>query len=103
MFEGVRNSLKTGIQSSILKAEDNLENPFAVRVLKVLFLVKYIKEFKSTIRNLCVLMYHNFDENLADLTKKVEEALNILEQQTYIQRNGELYEYLTDEEKDVEK
>ena len=103
MFEGVRNSLKTGIQSSILKAEDNLENPFAVRVLKVLFLVKYIKEFKSTIRNLCVLMYHNFDENLADLTKKVEEALNILEQQTYIQRNGEVYEYLTDEEKDVEK
>lgn len=48
-------------------------------------------------------MYHNFDENLAELTKKVEEALNILEQQTYIQRNGEVYEYLTDEEKDVEK
>ncbi len=33
----------------------------------------------------------------------VEEALNLLEQQTYIQRNGEVYEYLTDEEKDVEQ
>lgn len=102
MFEGIRNSLKTGIQSSILKAENNLENPFAVRVLKVLFLVKYIKSFKSTVRNLCVLMYHNFDENLAELTKRVEEALNILEQQTYIQRNGDVYEFLTDEEKNIE-
>ena len=37
------------------------------------------------------------------LRKTVEEALNLLEQQTYIQRNGELYEYLTDEEKDVEQ
>ena len=28
------------------------------------------------------------------------EALNLLEQQTYIQRNGDQYEFLTDEEKD---
>lgn len=34
---------------------------------------------------------------------KVQEALNLLEQQTYIQRSGNLYEFLTDEEKDVEK
>lgn len=35
--------------------------------------------------------------------KKLEAALNLLEQQTYIQRNGDLYEYLTDEEKDIEE
>lgn len=103
MFEGFRNSLKTSIQSSILKAEQHLENQFAVRILKALFLVKYIKGFKSTIRNLCVLMYNNFDENVSDLTKRVEEALNLLEQQTYIQRTADVYEYLTDEEKDVEQ
>lgn len=103
MFEGIRNTLKTNIQSSILKAEQHLENEFAVRILKALFLVKYIKGFKSTVRNLCVLMYHNFDENLADLTKRVEEALNLLEQQTYIQRTADVYEYLTDEEKDIEQ
>lgn len=102
MFEGIRSSLKTSIQSSILKAEQHLDNEFAVRILKALFLVKYIKGFKSTVRNLCVLMYNNFDENLADLTKRVEEALNLLEDQTYIQRTADVYEYLTDEEKDVE-
>jgi hypothetical protein len=71
--------------------------------LKTLFLVKYIKEFKPTVRNLCVLMYGDFNQDLPALKKEVEEALTLLEQQTYVQRNGELYEYLTDEEKDVEQ
>ncbi|HNJ86489.1 MAG TPA: BREX system P-loop protein BrxC, partial [Agitococcus sp.] len=34
--------------------------------------------------------------------QRLEHALNLLEQQTYIQRHGEFYEYLTDTEKDVE-
>ena len=34
--------------------------------------------------------------------KAVQEALNLLENQTYIQRNGDEYEFLTDDEKDIE-
>ena len=37
------------------------------------------------------------------LNKELTEALNLLEQQTYIQRNGEVFEFLTDEEKDIEE
>jgi hypothetical protein len=103
MFEGIRTSLKTGIQSAIRQAEQHLGDPFAVRLLKTLFLVKYVKEFKSTVRNLSVLMLDRFDQDIPALRKKIEAALNLLEQQTYIQRNGELYEYLTDEEKDIEQ
>lgn len=103
MFEGIRTALKSNIQRAILTAEKHLDNPFAVRLLKTLFLVKYVKEFKPTIRNLCVLVLDGFDRDLPQLRRKVEEALNLLEQQTYIQRNGEQYEYLTDEEKDVEQ
>ena len=103
MFEGIRTALKSNIQRAVLLAEKNLDNPFAIRLLKALCLVKYVKEFKPTIRNLCVLMLDGFDQDLPQLRKKIEEALNLLEQQTYIQRNGDLYEYLTDEEKDVEE
>ncbi len=103
MFEGVRTALKAQIQRSVLVAEKNLGNDFAVQVLKALFLVKYVKEFKATLRNVSILMLDNFDSNITALTRKVEEALNLLEQQTYIQRNGEVYEFLTDEEKDVEE
>jgi len=103
MFEGIRTALKANIQSSILKAEQQLDNKFAVRLLKALFLVKYVREFKATVRNLCVLMLDKFNQDMPELRKQVEEALNLLEQQTYIQRNVDQYEYLTDEEKDVEE
>ena len=103
MFKGIRTALKGPIQQPVLRAEKNLQNPFAVKLLKALFLVKYIKEFKSSVRNLCVLMYDRFDLDLSSLKAGVEEALNLLEKETYIQRNGELYEYLTDKEQDVEQ
>jgi len=103
MFEGIRTVLKSNIQQSILRAENNLDNPFAIRLLKTLFLVRYVKEFKPTLRNLCVLMLDSFDQDLPKLSKTVEEALNLLEQQTYIQRNGGQYIYLTDEEHDIEQ
>ncbi|WP_462164398.1 BREX system P-loop protein BrxC [Pseudoalteromonas xiamenensis] len=103
MFEGIRTALKTANQQSILKAENNLDSDFAVRLLKALFLVKYVKEFKPTIRNLCVLMHDSFSRDIPSLKLKVEEALNLLEKETYIQRNGDLFEYLTDEEQDIEK
>ena len=103
MYEGIRTALKTNIQRPVLTAERNLGNPFATRLLKVLFLVKYVKEFKSTVRNLSILLFEDFGQELMQLQKKVQEALDLLEQQTYIQRNGEQYEFLTDEEKDIEQ
>ena len=103
MFEGIRTALKSGIQQAIIQTEKNLDNPFALRLLKALFLVKYTQEFKATTRNLCVLMLDGFDKDIPALKKQVEDALNLLEQQTCIQRSGAYYSYLTDEEKDVEQ
>lgn len=103
MFEGIQTALKAQTQKAVLAAERQLGNEFALKVLKALFLVKYVKEFKPSLRNICVLMLHGFNQELPQLRKTVEEALNYLEQQTYIKRNGEFYEYLTDEEKDIEK
>lgn len=103
MFEGIRTALKARIQQAIITAERNLHDAFAIEVLKALFLVKYVKSFRPTIRNLCVLMTDSFNRDLPALRSKVTEAVNLLEQQTYIQRNGDLYEFLTNEEKDVEE
>lgn len=103
MYEGIRNELRGEIQSSIILAERNLDNRFAVKILKVLFLVKYFSNFKTTIRNISVLMIDDIDVDLKEHEKKIQEALNTLENQSYIQRNGENYEFLTDDEKDVEE
>jgi len=103
MFEGIRTALKGSVQTSIQVAEGNLDDDFAVRVLKALFLVKYYRQFKPTLHNLSVLMLEHFHQDLTALRKKVEEALNRLESETYIQRNGDVYDFLTDEEKDIEE
>jgi energy-coupling factor transporter ATP-binding protein EcfA2 len=104
MFEGIRTALKSAAQQSIQIAEKDIQDidHFAVRVLKALFLVKYVKEFKPTVRNISVLLLSEFDADQTKQRRKIEEALSFLERNTLIQRNGEVYEFLTNEEKDVE-
>ncbi len=102
MFEGLKLVIKGTIQQSILDSENNLENKFAVQVLKALFLVKYVKEFKPTLHNISILMIDHFNLDITGHQQKVEQALNQLESQSYIERNGDLYDFLTNEEKDIE-
>ena len=103
MYDGISSSLKSNVQQSVLLAESNLDNAFAIRVLKALFLVKYVRQFRSTAHNVAILMLDRFDADMTAHRRRVDEALGVLEQQTYIQRNGDLFEFLTDEEKDVER
>lgn len=103
MFAGIRASLKSAAQRSIDVAERNLDNELAIRLLKALFLVKYVESFQATPRNLTVLVYDRFGLDLPALSEQVKEALTLLETQTYIQRSGNVYEYLTNEEQVIEE
>ncbi len=109
MFAGISAALKSAAQSAVLQAEKHLPDPtsdvtiLANRLLKALFLVKYVDTFKATPRNLTVLVYDRFGLDLNGLGKQVQEALNLLESQSYVQRNGNVYEYLTNEEQEIEK
>lgn len=103
MFAGIRASLKSAAQRSIDVAERNLDNQLAIRLLKALFLVKYVESFHATHRNLTVLVYDRFGLDLPTLAEEVKEALSLLETQTYVQRNGNVYEYLTNEEQVIEE
>ena len=103
MFAGIRASLKSAAQRSIDVAERNLDNDLAIRLLKALFLVKYVESFQATPRNLTVLVHDRFGLDLPALLEQVKEALVVLETQTYIQRKGNAYEYLTNEEQVIEE
>lgn len=106
MFTGIRQAVKSAATRNIATAEAQLpEGPVrdvAVRLLKALFLVKYVGDFSATPRNLTVLLYNRFGQDITELNRKVSQALDLLEQQTYVQRNGSVYEYLTNEEQDIE-
>lgn len=102
LFDGIRSTLRSEVQAAIINAEKNLENPLDVRVLKALFLVKYVKEFVTTPKNIATLLVDHLEIDLMEREKQVQESLNRLEDQTYVQQIGGVYEFLTDVEKDVE-
>lgn len=76
---------------------------FNVNVLKTLFMIKYVKEIKANIDNITSLMISDIDTDRIALKKQVEEALNVLVRQTLVQKNGDIYVFLTDEEQEINR
>ena len=102
-FDGLSSIIRGDVQTQIQKATDILE-PFEAKVLKTLFMIKYVKEFTPNVDNISTLLVGTIiDIDISDLKKQVQSALNTLINQTYIQKVGEQYEFLTDVEKDIEK
>lgn len=104
MFDGIENTLRGDVQSSIKRAMGHFDDPLASRILKALFLLKWVTPFKASPRNVAILLIDNPETvDIAAHEKAVKENLDYLEQQTLLQKNGDLYEFLTDTEKDIEK
>lgn len=77
------------------------EECFDVNVLKTLFMIKYVKEIKANVENVTSLMVSNIDDDRMELSQRVEEALKRLVKQTLVQKNGDIYIFLTDEEQEI--
>lgn len=102
-FDGLSSIIRGDVQTQIQKATDILE-PFEAKVLKTLFMIKYVKEFTPNIDNITTLLVGTIiDIDISALKKQVQSALNTLINQIYIQKVGEQYEFLTDAEKDIEQ
>jgi hypothetical protein len=76
---------------------------FSLEVLKVLFMIKHVKEMPSTLDRLTTLMVSNINEDKLILKNKIDEALKQLEAETLVQKNGEEYDFLTNEEQDINR
>lgn len=86
----------------ITHAADNSKlNEFDVEVLKVLFMIKYVKEIKANVDNLTTLMITNIDDERIGIRNKIEESLKKLIKETLVQKNGEVYIFLTNEEQEI--
>jgi len=103
-YETVEAFLDSNIRTVILRAEDNSRlTKEDVEVLKVLFLIKYVKEMPSNIENIATLLVRHIDDDKIELKKQIEESLKRLIKETLIQKNGNEYMFLTHEEQDVNK
>ncbi len=105
-FDSFYSTIEQFIDYDIKTVFSNAErraslDEFAIRVLKVLFMIKHVKEMPATIDRLATLMVESIDEDKAALKEKILEALKALEAETLIQKNGENYDFLTNAEQDV--
>lgn len=76
---------------------------FDIRVLRILFMIKHVKDMPATIDRLATLMVESINEDKAALKSRIFDSLKRLEDETLIQKNGEEYDFLTNAEQDVNK
>ena len=107
LYAGIDKTVKSLAKKTIDNAERDWRNQnkdFEIRLLKALFLVKYIdKKFRATADNLSVLMRSSFDQKPHELLEKTKDALAWLENNICIKKNDDVYTYLTNEERDIEE
>jgi len=110
-YDALENFLDHSHRGVIIRAyENDMINPehkekvFAVDVLKVLFMIKYVdKVVVANIDNITSLMASNIDDDRIALKEKVEDALKVLMRQNLVQKNGDIYVFLTDEEQEINR
>lgn len=110
-YDALENFLDHSHRGVIIRAYENeIINPehkekvFAVDVLKVLFMIKYVdKAVVANIDNITSLMASNIDDDRIALKEKVEDALKVLMCQNLVQKNGDIYVFLTDEEQEINR
>lgn len=103
-YDTIEAFLDSTIRTVIIHAQDSaVLSDFDVEILKVLFMIKYVKEIPANIENLATLMVRDIDEDKIDLKKKIEESLKRLIKETLVQKNGDQYIFLTHEEQDINR
>ena len=73
------------------------------RLLQVLFLIRYVEEIKGNVDNLVTLCLDEIDADRLALRPRIEDSLGRLEKETLISRNGDVYFFLTNEERDINR
>lgn len=105
-YDTLHSFLDTSVRSVIERAEKAVNNGDGlieedVNLLKLLYLIRYIDDIKSNIENLTILIVDTITVDKIVLRGKVVESLERLQKQNYISRNGDVYQFLTDEEQDI--
>lgn len=87
------------------KAADNGDGIEAldVDVLKLLYLIRYVDDIPANLDNIVILMADDIRLDKITIRETVRGCLNRLMSQNYIGRAGEIYNFLTDEEQDIQR
>lgn len=107
-YDTVHSFLDSSIRNVIERCDKaandgNGIEPQDVDVLKLLYLVRYIDDIKANLDNLVILMADDIRVEKIALRESVKGSLDRLMSQNYIARSGDVYNFLTDEEQDIQR
>jgi hypothetical protein len=107
-FDSLYSILDGSIRRVIDRCQKAAENgdgieAYDVKVLKLLYLIRYIDDVKSNLDNITILMADNIGVDKIALRAQVQKSLDRLKHEHYIDRRGDAYIFLTDEEQDIAK
>ena len=107
-FDTIAKDLEHGVIQVVTTAERAAEDGRGlkaqdVKVLKLLYLIRYIDYIKSNVENISILMVDGMDVDKAALKDRVKESLDRLVRENYVARQGDVYNFLTDEEQDISR
>lgn len=74
-----------------------------INVLKILFMLKSVKEIPTNVDNIALLYASSIEEDKLKLKQDISASLKRLENETLIQRNNEEYKFLTDDEQEINR
>ena len=74
-----------------------------VDVLKLLYMVRYVDDVKANLDNIVILMADDIRLDKITMREQVRGSLDRLLSQNYIGRTGDTYNFLTDEEQDIQR
>ena len=108
-YDTVHRSLDPAIRNVIEKAIRDAEQGFGIQkddvnVLKLLYLLRYIQEYMpATLDNLTILMADDIRMDKLARKSEIQASLDRLMSQNYIARHADQYNFLTDEEQDIQR
>jgi hypothetical protein len=103
-YPSIESFLDTSVKRTIDQAKDNASlEPFDIELLQVLFLIRYVEEIKGNVDNLVTLCITEIDTDRLALRRTIEASLQRLEKETLISRSGDVYFFLTNEERDINR
>ncbi|WP_250868420.1 BREX system P-loop protein BrxC [Methanococcoides seepicolus] len=103
-YSTVESFLDPIIKRTIKQAEDNdVLNKEDCDLLKILFMIRHVADVQPNLENLVALSVSSVDEDKLELKKRVAESLKKLEGQTLINKSGDSYSFLTNEEQDINR
>ena len=107
-YDTVHTFLDGSIRRVIERCQNAADNGNGIEqqdvdVLKLLYLIRYVDDIPANLDNIIILMADDIRVDKIIMREMVRNSLDRLMSQNYIGRTGDTYNFLTDEEQDIQR